>query len=335
MKIPFRQGIVRRPTVLTGPDWLQKTSLTGGTSIDLNVSNESIILAFAHLGSNYLFEENKTIVKAWGGDTSSGSINGPMSVLGQSQYLFWDVDLGTGSITRGWTLVPPIIGAVEPINPVHDTHWFDLSTTRMRVYRKIGTAPGNWVDKIRLFAAIYDAGGSIIPYPVGSQVTLTTGEHSTGNIILGTNNKPLKQGDGTFATTETDLIIYQTSGQNVRFDMALQFAQAAEELPKYSLVYFLPDTRIALASSANIINFARGLVVADHHQEEIAQVILSGMVRNEQWNWPTSSFNKYLFCGADGSLTTTSPTAGVSHIVGFVVDATSINIHFQTPIRLS
>jgi hypothetical protein len=331
VQIPFRQGIVRRPTVLTGPDWLQKTSLSG-TSIDLNIGTESTIISFAHYGANYSFDEDRTIVGAWGGG-GVGSMNGPLAAAGQTQYLFWDVDLGTGSLTRGWTLVPPINSFNEPLNPVDDMHWFDLSQNVMRVYKFNGVT-GYWIDKVRLFAAAYDSSGSILPYALGSQVGINTGVYTTGNIILGTNNKPLKQSDGTFVTTETDLIIYQTSGQNVRFDMALMFAMAAEELPKYYLVKFLPQNRIALASSLDTQNFARGMVIADHHQEEMAQVISSGYVRNEQWSWQDSSINKPIFCGMTGEISLTCPTVGVAHIVGHIADATSIYLNFQSPIRL-
>ena len=332
MKIDFRQGIVRTQTSLTGPNWIQKTSLSGST-VDLNVGDIPIVITFAHYAGNYLFEENKDIMGAWGG-ASPGSNNGPLVDIGQTQYLYWDVDLATGALTRGWTLVPPIISATEPINAVNDTHWFDLSQTRTRVFRKTGVAPGVWMDKIRLFAAVYDSSAILRPYQIGSQVGLTGGEWLHGNLILGTNNKPLKQSDGTFATTQTDLIIYQTSSQNVRFDTALVFAQAAEELPKYHCVSFLPKKRIGLASCDNMGLFVAGIVTANYNQEEVAQVISNGVIRNEQWDWADNQINRPLFCGPHGEIRLTPPLTGVVQQIGIVYEQDSIFLNIQLPVRL-
>lgn len=331
MKVTFRQGIVRRQNSLSGPDWLQKTSLSG-TSIDLNVGQEPILITFAHYGADYLFEETRSIVGAWGAD-SVGSVNGPLVASGQTQYLFWDVNLGTGELTRGWTLVPPIVSPNQPTNPVADTHWFDSTNSRMRVFRKPGSSPGAWQDKIRLFAAVYDSSATVIPYPLGSQVGITGGEWNHGNLILGTNNKPLKQSDGTFVTTESNLIIYQTSGQNVKFDMALVYAQAEEELPKYHLVSFTYNKRIKLASSNNMESFVSGIVISDHHQEEMAQVITNGVVRNEQWNWQPQDINKPIFVGSTGEIRLTPPLVGYVQQVGFIYEQDSIFMNICSPIR--
>lgn len=332
MKLNFRQGIVRHQTALTGPNWLQKTSLTGA-SIDLNAGDEPVVFTTAHYGANYVFEETRTIVGAWGSGVP-GSNNSSLIANGQTQYLFWDIDLATGAVTRGWTLIPPIISSIEPTNPLADTHWFDLLNTRMRVFRKTGNAPGQWQDKVRLFAAKYDSSANIIPFPIGSQVGISDGNFGGGNLILGTNNKPLKQSDGTFVTTESDLIIQQTSGQSVKFDMALVFAQASEEIPKFSLVSFQPKRKIGLASSNNTTSFVSGLVVEDLHQEEIGQVITNGVVRNEQWDWLPTQINKPLFCNASGQLRLTPPTVGVVQQVGFVYDQDSIYLNLFPPVRL-
>lgn len=332
MKISFRQGIVRRQTVLSAPDFLRKTSLSG-TSIDLIASPEPTVISFAHYGANYLFEEGQTKVGAWGGD-AVGSLNGPL-LPSETQYLFWDVNISTGELTRGWTKVRPITTSIEPTNPVNDQHWFDLTNTRMRVFRRPDPSrAGAWQDKIRLFAATYDSGANIIPYPIGSQVGITGGPWNTGNLILGSNNKPLKQSDGTFVTTESDLIIYQTSGQNVKFDMALVYGQASEEIPKFSLVSFLPDRRIGLASSNNTTTFVSGVVTEDLYQDEVGQVVSNGVVRNEQWNWLPEQINKPLFCGAAGEIRLIPPLAGTVQQIGYVYENDSIYLNIFAPVRL-
>lgn len=324
--------MIRRQTNLTAPAFLRKTSLSGD-SIDLVVTDQPTVFTVAHYQANYLFEETRTIIGAWGGG-APGSINGPLDPFA-TQYLYWDVDLATGQLNRGWTAVPPIITSLEPTNPLPDTHWFDLLNTRMRVFRVNTTSGiGAWQDKIRIFAATYDSSGSIIPFPIGSQVGIHSGEYSAGNIILGVNNKPLRQSDGTFATTESDLIIYQTGGQNVKFDMTLIWAQAAEEIPKFSLVKFLPNRQMALASSNVPTSFVSGIVVEDLHQEEVGQIVTNGVIRNEQWSWSADQINKPLFCGTAGEIRLNPPNAGFVQQIGFVYDQDSIYMNLFPPVRL-
>lgn len=332
MKLTFRQGIIRTRSTITAPQFLQKSSLTG-SSVDLIISPEPVVFTTAHGSANYLFEETKSITGAWG-TGALGSVNGPMTEIGETQYLYWDINLATGELTRGWTIVPPIVTSSEPTDPEVDTHWFDTVSTKMKVYKKPTNSEGYWQDKVRLFAGTFDASGRVTAYPIGSQVGITNGQFSAGNIILGANNKPLKQADGTFVTTETDLIIYQTSGQNVKFDMALVFAQASEEIPKFFLVTFQPDRKIGLASSTNTTSFVSGIVVEDLYQDEVGQVITNGVVRNEQWNWTTSQINKPLFCGPSGQVTLTPPAFGVVQQIGFVYDQDSIYLNLFPPVRL-
>jgi hypothetical protein len=347
LKINFRQGIVRYKSIVNGSAWLQISSLDN-LKVDINVGQEPVILTFAHYGNNYLIEETRSVAGAWGPFPNN-----------TTQYLYWDVDLGTGALTRGWTPIPPIISGTEPINPLSDAHWFDTINTRMRVFKKPNASPGSWQDKVRLFAGVWGSipqsyiennnligttSGPLNFYGLGTQVAIV-GPSDHGNIILGSNNKPLKQSDGTFATTESELIIQQTSGQNVKFDMALVYAQAEEELPKYSLISFRPWHRIALASCTNLYSFVSGMVIADHHQEEMAQVITNGVVRNEQWDFQDAEINKPIFCGPAGEITLIPPTptpsltvAGtfdpvVVQQVGFVYERDSIYMNLFPPVR--
>ena len=331
MKIEFRQGIIRHQTSLSGVGWLQKTSLSGNT-IDLNAQTEPVIFTAAHYGANYLFEESHTVIGAWGSGTP-GSNNAALTP-GEQHWLYWDIDLATGGLSRGWTKIAPFISATEPTSPVHDSHWFDLVNTRMRVFRKVGDNPGAWQDKIRVFAGVYNTASTVVPYPLGTQVGISGGQWNVGNLILGANNKPLKQSDGTFVTTESSLIIQQTSGQNVKFDMVLVYAQASEEIPKFHLISFQPNRRIGLASSNNTTSFVSGIVVEDLHQEEVGQIVTNGVIRNEQWNWSTADINKPLFCGPTGELRLNPPTVGAVQQVGFVYESDAIYLNLFPPVRL-
>lgn len=331
MQLSFRQGIIRYQTTLQGPQWLLKTSMSG-TSVDLNANGEPTVMTFAHYGANYVMEENHTVVGAWGSG-AVGSTNGPLAP-NVTQYLYWDVDLATGALTRGWTLLAPITNGTAPVNPVNDQHWFDSVNTRMRVWRQNGSAPGMWQDKIRLFAGTYLSNAILVPSPLGSQVGIT-GTFTGGNLILGINNVPLKQSDGTFATTASSLIIQQTSGQNVQFDMVLTYGQSIEDIPAFYLVAYQPNKTIKLASSNSVTSFVHGVVIEDLYQNEPGQIISNGVVRNDQWSWPTSSIGAPLFCGPSGQLQLTPPPVGFVQQVGTVYDIDSIYMNLFPPVRLS
>jgi hypothetical protein len=334
--VPASGGATSTPTLL----FIQPSSK--GTTVDLFASQqEPTVVSFAHYGANYLAEESRNVTSAWGGGVeavigaSKDINNSPLDKFG-IQYLYWDIDLSTGAVRRGWTDKALIVSATEPVNAPNDQHWFDLSKNVMKVRRVTG-ATAHWLDKIRVFAGTYTAQGAIVPFVptiIGSQVGISKGEYSAGAILLGTNNKPLRQSDGTFATTETDLIVQQTSGQNVKFDSAVVFAQASEEIPKFYLVSFSPDRRIKLGTHLNKNQFIAGIVVDDLNENETGQVITNGAIRNEQWNWPESSFGKPLFCSASGHLTLTPPQVGVSQQVGFVYDKDAIYLNLFPPVRL-
>lgn len=346
MKISFRQGIVRcKTTVSSGGPSSSPTLLFiqpsgNGTTVDFFASQqEPTIIAFAHYGANYLIEETKNIPSAWGGGASQilGAAkdinNGPLNSSG-TQYLYWDIDLGTGAIRRGWTTTPLIVSATEPVNALEDQHWFDLSRNVMKVRRTDGD--GYWLDKIRVFAGVYSSTGTIVPFTpsvLGTQVDIS-GAFEAGNILLGANTKPLRQSDGTFATTETQLIVQQTGGQNIKFDAAVVFAQAGEKIPKFSPVVFDENRRLKLASSLNRNHFIAGLTISNLNENETGQLISNGTVRNDQWNWSSTSIGKPVFNSSTGQLTLTPPAVGISQQVGFVYDVDSIYLNILPPVRL-
>ena len=329
MNLSFRQGIVRYE-VGQSPPILSKTPLSN-SSIDLNVIDQSISVTFAHYTANYIIEETNSIIGAWGsGDPNS--TNGPMP-MNQTQYLYWDINLATGALTRGWTAIPWIYSGNEPLTPQHDQHWFDLNTNRMRVWRKPGLAPGYWQDVIRCFVGWYDNNAIIHIYSPGSQVGIL-GEFEGGNVIFGSNNLPLKQQDGTFATTATQLIIQQTSGQNVKFDAALIFAEAEESIPAFYMVNFLPNQKIQLAKSGELFKSAMGIVTQNLAQAEVGQVITNGKVRNDLWSWDISKVGSPIFLGPTGEIWLNPPPGGICQRIGEILSSDSVNINIHQPIRL-
>lgn len=320
MKINFRQGILKyQSDISNSPIFVQKTRLDG-RYLDLVVSPDPTVFVIAHFGSSYLLEETRTVEKAWG----------PMDPTGQTQYLYWDISLRDVSLTRGFTQLPPIISGIEPISPQLDQHWFDTSENVMKVYLN-----NKWQVKLRCFAAIYDRNANIIPYPIGSFSGNNNDPISAGNIILGKNNMPLRDADGTFVTSESHLIISRTSAEAVKFDSILAFAEADENIPQFSLVSLLPHRKMKLASCLVTGRLIHGVVTSDLNHGEVGQIISNGLVRNEQWNFTETQIGKPLFCGTTGQITLIPPISGILQQIGFVYDTDAVFINFFAPVILT
>ena len=334
MRVSFRQGLIRRNWQSGfSPNFLQKTSLSGAT-IDLIVSPDPVVMTFAHYDADYLVEEVNTVYAAWGNGQPADDPhinNGPFPPAeeNQTQYLYWDLDRISGSLRRGWSLFPPVTHSVAPENPGDGQVWFDAVNTVSKVWSQ---GDARWHDCIRVFAATYNGANQIIPFPLGSQVGIN-GNFFAGHIILGKNARPLKQYN-TFVTTESQLIVQQTSAETVKFDMALVYGKTVEEVPKLHLVTILPNNRVQLASSSNTTSFVGGIVTEDLAENETGLVITNGLVRNEAFSWTDEQVGKPLFCGPTGELTLNRPVAGVSQQVGFVHSYDAIYLNLFPPVRL-
>lgn len=319
MKLNFRQGIVRYQTdIANNPVFLQKHSMSGDF-IDLMVQPDPTVLNFAHGDANYLIEESKTVIKAWG----------PVTPLGETQYLYWDLSLLDGTLSRGYTLLPILITASQPISPAIDQHWFDLNSNQMKVWNGV-----KWVIKVRLFAAVYDSSAILNPYSVGSQVGLTNIECDSGNIVYGKNNKPLRQVDGSLFTTSDQAVVGRNSSSSVSFDAQVIHAQATEYMPRFSLVSFSAPDKIALASHTNVNRQVNGIILEDLHLDEIGRIVTHGRITNEFWTWTSSDISKPLFCGPSGEVTLNPPPMGISQQIGIVQDYDTIYLNLMTPIIL-
>ena len=200
MRLSFRQGIARYQTdVVSSPSFLQKSS--SGNYVNLIVSPTPTIIVFAHNGANYVVEEVQSVTNAWG------------PIPSVTCFLYWDINLITAALSRGITTLPPIYSAAAPSTPAVDQHWFDLSSTTMKVW-----SGSKWLEKVRVFAGYLSSGSILTPYQAGiSQVGLV-GEYDAGNIILDSYGKPLRQSDGTFVTSATNLILTNNSSKSIRLE---------------------------------------------------------------------------------------------------------------------
>jgi len=332
MLLSFRQGIIRYQTV--GPPLLSKTPLST-TSVDLNVvPGQPVLVTFAHYGANYVLSENSSVSGAWGSG-SVNSANGPLPA-GTTVYLYWDINIGTGAKTYGWTQYPPIYSSGAPVDPQPGQMWYDNINNVFNVWTVYGLT-GVWVNCIRVFAGTYYSNATLVTNLPGSQVQPSPGiigNFQGGNIILGTNNVPLKNSDGTFVNTSSQLIISNTSGQNVQFEAALSFGMASEPIPAYYLVTFQENLTIGLASCLDYTNFVNGIVTQALNVNDVGQVITAGIVTNPNWSWPQANIGSPLFCDPTGLVTLTPPNIGVIQQIGTVYSTTAIVLNIGPPVRI-
>lgn len=317
MKISFRQGIVRYQTDINAqPTFLQKSTLDS-QFIDLVVSPDPTVITFAHRDANYLFEEAKTVAKAWGPFTGSAT-----------QYLYWDINVLTAQLTRGATLFPPIFSGTPPVSPVIDQHWFDLSQNLMRVWN------GNkWLDKIRVFAATYSSSAVIRPYALGTQVGLNV-QNDVGQIVLDSFAKPLRQSDGSFLTSTAVMSVVGMATKKVKVEAELLHLLANENIARFNCVQARQGRRAALARSGDIWSRVAGVAMEDMYQGETSEIVTQGLIRSDTMAWPADKVNRPLFCGPAGELTTTPPMDGVLQQVGSVYDTDAVYINIYPPIIL-
>lgn len=317
MKISFRQGIVRYQTdVNAQPTFLQKSTLDS-QFIDLVVSPDPTIIAFAHHAADYLFEEARTVQKAWGPFTGS-----------TTQYLYWDINVLTASLTRGFTAYPPIFSGVAPVSPVIDQHWFDTTNTVMLIWN------GNkWIEKIRVFAAVYNSQSIIKGFALGTQAGLNT-EVDVGEIVLDGFSKPLRQSDGSFLTSTVNMSVVGLATKKVKVEAELLYLLANESIAKFNCVQARPGRTCVLANSADFMSRVAGIAMEDMYAGETAEIVAQGLVRSDTWAWPAASVNRPIFCGVSGQLTTTPPQNGVLQQVGVIYDTDSIYVNLFPPIVL-
>jgi len=322
MELKFRQGIVRHQIDVAGTSNFVRKSGNGGDHIDLVCDNSPLIFTAAHANNNYLAQFTKTIPNAWG----------PLIATGETQYLYWDIGLLDATVTFGFTRLPPFTGpntpAVTGAPQWLDQHWFDTTAKLMKVWN--GT---KWLPKLRVFAATYDSSAVLIPRHVGTQVNLND-SCRPGFIMKGKNNYPLRDGDGTFVHSESDLVVSHTSGETVRFDTAQMVAEAIEFIPKFCAVSYVAPRKVQLAKYSNVDLEINGLMTDDYFPGEVGNVIAHGIVKNSHWDFADNQVNKPLFIDDAGQVTLDAPPIGVTQEIGYVYDNDAIYLNIQMPIIL-
>jgi hypothetical protein len=315
-KFNFRQGIARAQTDSTGNlSFLKKH----GQYLDLIVQPNPTVFVIAQSDYNYMFTENVTVPNAWG----------PFNV-NVNYWLYWDIDLITSKLTRKFTKLPPFTDSVAPMRPKEDQHWFDTSEMVMKVWN--GAA---WIGKLRVFAAEYQNGASIIYYPLGSQCGIGGGskEYSSGSLVYDTNNNPaiISERIGNcfnsrFVTTETSLHAQFSKLANFRMESSISQAKAYENIPEnYAVAYVGPNT-IGLASCTDHKREAIGISSENISRGEVRSFTTKGFVRNEQWNFTEDAGHK-LYVGMGGLIETKPIPKQSIQEIGIIIDPQTIYVN--------
>ena len=320
MKLQFRQGLVRYQTSVGGvPAFLALDN--SGSYINLVVAPDPTIITFAHGAANYLFEEARSVDRAWG----------PM-IPGQSAWLYWDIDVNTAARSFGFTLRAPITSPTAPPSPVLDQHWFDKLNNKMKVFN--GTA---WIERIRVFAATYDGGSSIQPYPVGTQVGINSFPNEAGFIMFDVDELPARKvlpgGKFNFLTTASKFITHASRSVTLSMETLHYPLQADETIPQYHLVCLTEGRKIAVAKYTDIQRPAVGLAVEAIDRDEIRGFVQSGYVTNQLWNWNDTPGTP-LFVGEFGELSKDVPQVTSIQQIGHIVDNTTIFVNIGPQIIL-
>lgn len=319
MKTAFRQGIIRYQADHDGTPNYIVISANDDRYLDLNVQPDPCVITFAHGAVNYTIEETHTITRAWG----------PFQPLGETQYLFWDIDTLSGILTRGYTNLRPFVGPAAPTNPNRDQHWFNTTDMQMKIWQ--GTA---WITKIRVFAGVYGDNAIFQSQFLGSQIGDNTPGVS-GSILFDDRLTPLRAADHTFLTTETHFQV-KTAGNNthseLHFESIISHVRAAEYIPAYSCVSNVAMGTVKLGRYADTDHLINGIVAEDMFLGDVSRLITSGIVYNAQWHYPSEVIGKPLFCGPTGQITLTPPPSGVVQMIGSVDSHKTISVNIQAPI---
>lgn len=302
MRVPFTQGILTSQLNVGLPDYLQES----GISINLYVSPDPTRVVFAHGDKNYLIEETATVATAWGPFPD-----------GLDHYLYWDINLATGQLTRNSTLLAPLYQSVAPVSPAADQHWFDTTSRIFKVWN--GTV---WVERVRVFAALYDNSATIVyyAYPYTSQAGASFDvEQDAGYIIYGTNGDGVHDTDGRFLTSDDAISVKFTGVTHpLNLETSVEHALADAPIPAFKLVRPTTDHHINLASHS-LAHQPIGMTTTDMSTGESQKLSIAGMVYNDQWSFISGDFGKTIYLGESGAFTTTRPVSGNPVIVGNIV----------------
>jgi hypothetical protein len=317
MYLNFRQGLISFQQSGSQAFFLAPSSTSG--YVDLYVSPTPLLATVAHGASDYLINVDSTLPHAWG----------PMNT-GADNYLYLEVNLITGAVTSGISLLEPITSLVEPASASAQAGqmWFDLNANVMMVRN-----PDNskWIVSPRIVIGKVTNGNvnQIVHASVGSTVGLNVPGHP-GYLMLDSQLRPLRTSTGELLTTDSPVRVKTTIGTSGVLAQPINGfipVRAAEPIPAMGLVYFSSSDTVSLASSDPALTSAKtpiGVIQQALALNEVGVVTQSGEITYDQWTWGPADFGKPLYCGFNGEITTSRPLGVQAFRIGYVKNAKTI-----------
>lgn len=309
----FRQGIVRHQTDNVGnPTHM----VVNGQFVDLVISPDPVLFVMAHLTEDYLVTESNSVSEAWGPFSGPGT-----------DYLYWDIDLLDGELTRGSTTIEPIVSSSPPPSPTTDQMWFDTGNKVSKLW-----TGSRWVNKVRVMAGTLSNSAVLTTEPLGTQAGLST-PTTAGTILFDDEGKPVQKWtrlrDGLFLTSETPLVSQFHRLANFRVEAAILQAKAFENIPINRAIAYAGPNEIRLASNTAPDTPAIGISSEDMSTGEVRAFVTKGYVQNyNDWNW-TEPAGTSIFVGLNGDLTTSPPQFWSIQRIAIVVDPVTIFVNPQ------
>lgn len=323
MKASFRQGILSAKIDNGLPNFLSLTSVSSNRYVHHLAAEVATTLNFAHKHANYLVKVKELQNNAWG----------PFASVAQPRWLYWDLSLVDGKLTRGSTTLLPLFQTEAPLNPLNGQHWFDLTATTMKVW-----SDTSWVEYARVFACKLQ-NSTITYFPFGSQVNLNQ-EIDLGYILFDVDKKPIRITGGVFFTTDTvSLVDYAPNVSSFKLDQNVMALQAVESIPAHSFVCIAGDNLMALADIGNANKDAIGMVDSAVASGEISSVIFRGLVTAFDWSSATADnisefgptqIGKHVYLSNTGQFTFNAVSNSAAQKVGTIINKHSIYIDIDT-----
>lgn len=305
MIIDFRQGIVDYDTT-TFPFLVSG----GGSIVSLVIGTRPVTLTIAQSTNNYTFTEPANVNNAWTG----------LNPVGTS-WLYWNFNTATLVRTFGFTTVQPVAQPSAPLSPVTGQMWYNTSTFRNYVYQF-----GGWTEVLRVLAAKYI--GSAPPafqfvsmgdkpplpsgYPnfTGTQIGVNQINVASGLPLYDFNGVVIRQSNGTFLTTESEMFAQGAAITGVRLESNVYtaFSSDVTTIPAYGIVAVQPSGTFQLGSYNDAGNTAIAIALQNIPAGGSGAVCLEGTITNVLWNWTGYVGSLLWISGSQpGTLTTVDP----------------------------
>lgn len=300
MQIRFRQGVI---DYQESPYFLHKV----GDNVFIKANEDNTVVAFVYKDVDFLYAETEDIL-AW---------TGPFTT---KTWLYWDIDLDSGTRTFGQTTVEPDFGFVLPKTADNDQHFFDLSRKIMKVY---GSSCG-WEDRARVFAGVVNTDGSIDPYNVTSSQVGLNKKADAGFLLYGLDGNLIKDNNDIPLNTEYTMTSQESIYNQTSLGARVEYVKTKRTLPKYRCVSWESFGNIVETTEPSNERRCNALTLQIGYADERTRVLTQGYVTDLlDFNW-TDPPNTSLYVGYGGVLTTTPPTRDSIQRVGYVVDRRTI-----------